>query len=67
MEGNEGVADEEPVIQDCTVSQLSGRPRLFLLAEKEYVQTAAWWGGGGGVKSLVLNGLFAKLIVFRQL
>jgi hypothetical protein len=51
MEGTEGVADEEPVIQDCTVSQLSGRPRLFLLAEKEYVQTAAWWGGRVGLKA----------------
>ncbi len=47
MEGTEAVADEEPVIQDCTVSQLSGRPRLFLLAEKDTFKL--WLGGGVGL------------------
>jgi hypothetical protein len=46
MDGTETVADEEPVIQDCMVSHLSGRPRAFLLSEKDTFFVVRWGGGG---------------------
>jgi hypothetical protein len=45
VEGADAVAIEEPVIQNCMVSQFPGRPRSVRLAEKD---TFRLWGGGEG-------------------
>jgi hypothetical protein len=45
VEGAEAVVIEEPVIQNCMVSQFPGRPRSVRLAEKD---TFRLWVGGGG-------------------
>ncbi len=48
VEGADVVAIEEPVIQDCMVSQFSGRPKSILLAEKNTFRLWGWVGGGVG-------------------